>query len=154
VNVPVREGVVELRGRIDRIEQHQVTGEFAILDYKTGDTISNPHNAHVKGTKKSPPFTWKDLQLPAYWYALQAHGYPADVHLGYFAIGSTVQTIGVQTVDWSADAIEDGVACLSDTVQAIADQRFWPPERLPYREHRYARLYLDFASAEEEDHDA
>ena len=74
-----------LRGRIDRIDHNPSTGEWAVLDYKTGISVDPPEKAHRKshggGHRKSDgeghqksqgrdhqwrDHQWVDLQLPLY----------------------------------------------------------------------------------------
>ena len=55
-----------LTGRIDRIDQHEVSGAWAIWDYKTSDSGYPPERTHRKRDE------WIDLQLPLYRY-LAAH---------------------------------------------------------------------------------
>ena len=47
-----------LHGRIDRIDERD--GQWAIFDYKTGDTAKTPQETHFKSGQ------WVDLQLPLY----------------------------------------------------------------------------------------
>ena len=53
-----------LRGRIDRIDHNPSTGEWAVLDYKTGAFVDPPERAHRKSHGRD--HRWIDLQLPLY----------------------------------------------------------------------------------------
>ena len=53
-----------LRGRVDRIDHNRATGEWAVLDYKTGLSVNRPEQAHRKGSGEDRE--WIDLQLPLY----------------------------------------------------------------------------------------
>ena len=53
-----------LRGRIDRIDHNPETGDWAVLDYKTGNTVDPPEKTHRKG--RTGQKEWIDLQLPLY----------------------------------------------------------------------------------------
>ena len=60
-----------LRGRIDRIDHNTSTGEWAVLDYKTGAFVDPPEKAHRKShgrehTSHGGDHKWIDLQLPLY----------------------------------------------------------------------------------------
>ena len=60
-------GEVFLRGRIDRIDVHESTGETIVFDYKTGDRAQSPGDTHLEqGTD------WIDLQLPMYRHLVRA----------------------------------------------------------------------------------
>ncbi len=52
--------LVQLQGRMDRVDQHRETGAWVIFDYKTGDSIQDPRKTHGR------PGEWRDLQLPLY----------------------------------------------------------------------------------------
>jgi hypothetical protein len=53
-----------LQGRIDRIDHNPSTGEWAVLDYKTGAFVDSPEKAHRKSHGTATQ--WIDLQLPLY----------------------------------------------------------------------------------------
>ena len=60
-----------LRGRIDRIDHNPSTGEWAVLDYKTGAFVDPPEKAHRKSHGRDHQghggdHEWIDLQLPLY----------------------------------------------------------------------------------------
>src|SRR5690606_35854101 len=61
---------VLLRGRIDRIDRNERTGEWAVFDYKTSDTGQPPEKTHRRGRGKER--RWVDLQLPLYRHLLPA----------------------------------------------------------------------------------
>ena len=62
-----------LHGRIDRIDQRD--GQWAILDYKTGDTARTPQETHFKSNE------WVDLQLPLYLKLAQTLGIERPLYL-------------------------------------------------------------------------
>ena len=89
--------VIALRGRIDRIDRNEHTGQLAILDYKTGETVDPPNRTH--GPNKQG--VWKDLQLPLY-VLLAAEWKPEpETRLGYFALPQDSNRAGVLLADWS-----------------------------------------------------
>jgi hypothetical protein len=61
-----------LHGRIDRIDHNPSTGEWAVLDYKTGAFVDPPEKAHRKSggrddqKNQGRDHPWIDLQLPLY----------------------------------------------------------------------------------------
>jgi len=57
-----------LRGRIDRIDHNTSTGDWAVLDYKTGNSVDAPDKTHRKG--RGDAREWVDLQLPLYRHLL------------------------------------------------------------------------------------
>ena len=54
-----------IRGKIDRVDQHEITGKVAVWDYKTSDSGKDPQAAHFRNKK------WIDLQLPLYRHLLK-----------------------------------------------------------------------------------
>ncbi len=68
---------VTITGRIDRIDRNELTGEWAILDYKTNNI--DPKKAHGVGSRGG----WKDLQLPLYWYLREEDMKSGPCRLGY-----------------------------------------------------------------------
>lgn len=67
--VPGEPDGVELRGKIDRIDQHPEHG-WRVVDYKTGSKAQMPLAAHYGARSMQ----WRDLQLPLYLHLLPAVG--------------------------------------------------------------------------------
>ncbi len=85
---------VKVRGRIDRIDQHESSGEWAILDYKTSESAKDPAKVH-----RRKDGTWRDLQLPLYaWLAESVVG-REQPRLGYVSIGSQESHVKFQLAD-------------------------------------------------------
>ncbi len=90
---------VRIRGKVDRIDTNEKTGEFRVLDYKTTDRPEDPGNTHVSRITASTnleclcdyarfnvagkEYRWKDLQLPLYRKALSEELGPT-IRCGYF----------------------------------------------------------------------
>ena len=53
-----------LTGRLDRVDYNDQTGQWCILDYKTGDQCKVPDDIHRQGPRGQK--SWVDLQLPLY----------------------------------------------------------------------------------------
>jgi len=97
IDFPVDDEVIQLRGRIDRIDRHESSGAWAIWDYKTGENVKYPLPAHRGSGGK-----WIDLQLPLYTLLvteLLDDARPEE--LGYIAIGRDSKYQGFWNVkDW------------------------------------------------------
>lgn len=118
-----------LRGKIDRIDHHPVTGEWAIFDYKTGDEGKNPEKTHRRG--RAGKKEWVDLQLPLYRLllsgVLEEDGTPvvpgpaqAGVKLGYILLPKKLEGVGASLASWS----EDELAQAEETArQVVRDLR-------------------------------
>lgn len=70
-----------LLGRIDRIDRHVETGQFRVLDYKTGDAGKTPEQVH-----RSRSGEWLDLQLPLYRHLTRPLQVAGSIELGYIAL--------------------------------------------------------------------
>ena len=105
---------VQVNGRIDRIDQHEETGAFRVLDYKTSGTL--PAEAHwasaVTDPEQYPEYCrfelprprgnpslkrWTNLQLPLYrwWAELQPEFAGKEISVGYFLLPAEEEEIGV-----------------------------------------------------------
>lgn len=113
-----REAPMPLRGKIDRIDVHEGTGAWAILDYKTGMKSQDPERAHrTKGA-------WRDLQLPLYTLLAAELGLPGAPSLGYFTIGKEESETAVRLALWSSAEIEAAHGAARDVVRKVRAQEF------------------------------
>lgn len=80
-SIMVDEKPMGLRGRIDRIDINERTGEAVIFDYKTGDTA--PDIKSIRKGKGTVTGDWLDLQLPLYRHLVKSLALPEVVRLGY-----------------------------------------------------------------------
>jgi ATP-dependent helicase/nuclease subunit B len=139
---------VEIRGQIDLIEQHQTTGDWRILDYKTASKSKKPEEAHLKvissrSKREDPdwmvwrngagkPARWIDLQLPLYALALQKKfgkaGAAAYLNLPA-ALGSSEISHWEDITD--SALLTSAEACAKQVIRKIADGIFWPPTEKP-----------------------
>jgi hypothetical protein len=123
------EGAMPIHGKIDRIDRHEHTGAWRIIDYKTSDSGKGPIEAHHSGRAKIPvgdDLAWSDLQLPLYRYlaARSALGVDGAVELGFIVLPR--QSNGAKWIasPWEAAHLESAVACACDVVRAIRAGRF------------------------------
>lgn len=137
-----------IRGRIDRIDRHVETGEWVILDYKTGDRVSEPAKTHRRRDGK-----WLDFQLPLYDALFKSRANGKTVHLGYVAISGSGECEELRA-EWSETDLEEAVAGASEIARSVWDGVFWPPtdKLVPYDD--FSDLcgvgFLGDASTEEE----
>ncbi|MDR0871438.1 MAG: PD-(D/E)XK nuclease family protein [Planctomycetaceae bacterium] len=117
---------IYLTGRIDRIDRHK-NGEYAVLDYKTGDSKAAPEEVHRKGRKGAKE--WVDFQLPLYDFLVRHCGREsvipanAEIQLGYFVLPKD-DTGGIITVKWSPDEIKAAAEECRDIAQKIRRNEF------------------------------
>ena len=146
---------LEVVAKIDRIDQHQGTGEVRVLDYKTSDTAVNPAAAHLHGPAQSrqlPPWAyldydgkpkvWADLQLPLYRHALAAE-FPTLKDCGYFNLPKA--SADARLFWWEPyprELQESALACAEGVCRAIRAGEFWPPnEQLDPEWDPYGALF-------------
>jgi hypothetical protein len=122
-----------LRGKIDRIDFNPGTGEWAVLDYKTGDDGKGPEEIHRKG--RGPNRQWVDLQLPLYRRllagVLKDDGTPvvpearqAGVGLGYVLLPRTLDGVGEAMADWTQDELDEAEETARQVVRALRRGEF------------------------------
>ena len=133
---------IYLRGRIDRVDVHEATGETIVFDYKTGDQGETPDKAHRE--KQSD---WIDLQLPLYRHLVRAVGIEGPVRLGYIVLPKDSSKVGQQIADWDQQALADADAKALEVVRAIAAEEFWPLAT----DAKRTRWFPEFAAICQED---
>jgi len=144
-DAPVRIKGVEIRGRIDLIEQHPEHG-LRILDYKTSAKAVTPGAAHLRPGKfeedepewkyfdlNGKTHLWQNLQLPLYAHIMSAH-YGKPVAAGYINLPRAISEARLEMwEDLSQPMLDAGRICAEGVIASIQAARFWPPsERLKY----------------------
>jgi len=125
---PTGDAPMRIRGRIDRIDRHQETGVFRVLDYKTADTARDPHRSHYQKDK------WIDLQLPLYRYLVKTVEWQkgtlidGQVQLGYVNLPKDQANMGCSIADWHPDFLKTADQAARDVIYGITHGKFWPPE--------------------------
>lgn len=152
--VEIELGEFTVTATIDRIDQHEKTGAFRVVDYKTGkaDPVRSAHikkentnterPAHLAaddcplfltlpGKNKLETFRWVDLQLALYSQAVMQK-YQKLAQPAYFHIGATKKDVGIS--EWTdfeqvhLDSAMNGARWIVDQIQAGV---FWPPAEKP-----------------------
>ena len=119
---------MSLSGRVDRIDRNLRTGEWILIDYKTGDG----------GVKLSDALrrdgTWRDPQLPLYRFLLPSlvtEEGPLDpppgpgerVRVGYLSISRSKANIDVLIPDWSEADFESALDTSKDAIRSLLTQQ-------------------------------
>ncbi len=112
---------ITLHGRIDRIDRHAGSGQWAIFDYKTSDTAKKPEQAHKRGSE------WVDLQLPLYRHLARPLGVIEPLKLGYIVLPKDTTKVGALLAEWSAEDLAEADEVAIDVVRRVLQQEFWPP---------------------------
>ena len=118
------ERVMNLHGRIDRIDRHEADDRWAVWDYKTGDRSGKPRDVHLKSGK------WADWQLPLYGELIRAKmGVDlAKATFGYILIPKNVGETAFLPADFKQEELESAVESAKELASRVMDGKFWPPE--------------------------
>lgn len=117
-----------IKGRIDRIDVHEETGTYALLDYKSSESVKTPDKSHRNDQE------WTNLQLPL--YRLLAQEIPeieGQVELGFFVLPKDVSKVDVLVANWTAADFAKADETAHDVIRALRQQIFWPPADYPSR---------------------
>lgn len=121
-----------IRGKIDRVDRHETTGQIAVWDYKSSDKGENAERVHFASKKRE----WKDLQLPLYRHLVKEVAVVADadfstVKMGYVLIPKKLEDIGFDQANWSADQLAAADDKARDIIRQIRANNYWPPNPTP-----------------------
>jgi ATP-dependent helicase/DNAse subunit B len=136
-----------LRGRIDRIDVNQSTGETMVFDYKTSDTAKSPEKTHYKPKKGE----WIDLQLPLYRHLVKSLGIESDVGLAYINLPKKLDDMKHAEASWDASMLHSADEKAREIVRAIRDNVFWPPSDDGGLMSEFAEICLETMITEDAD---
>ena len=112
-----------LSGKLDRVDHNEETGEWCILDYKTGDRGAMPDDTHRRGPEGRR--RWVDLQLPLYRLlaaALESEGggplIPPETQKGIF-VGYVPLPRDLRVRELLATWTSDELADAEETARAV-----------------------------------
>ncbi len=122
-----------LRGKVDRIDRNERTGEWVLLDYKTSEAPASPDRTHRRG--RGPERVWVDLQLPLYLHLapwlVDPEGAPVlpsapvpPPKAGYFVLPRDPAKAGIQLATWSSRELEDALESARDAVRTLRLNHF------------------------------
>jgi ATP-dependent helicase/nuclease subunit B len=147
---------LEVRGKIDRIDRHEASGAWRVLDYKTSDTATPPGKSHLRPFRAEDErlpawmrvelnrrqFVWADLQLPVYLRALAQEPATGSMACGYISLpkaaGETALTLWPEL---SGELLAAAHACTDGVAAAIQAGEFWPPAEIPADRDAFATLF-------------
>ena len=153
VELPVGDAVIV--AKIDRIDRHRETGEFRVIDYKTGKVkgVAEEHRKKIIATTvlpahlgpdspavvdgvdngKAMKYRWTNLQLPLYASALVRRE-TAMPRPCYFTLGATAGDVGLhEWTDFTRADLDSAQACAEWIADKIAAGVFGPPaEKVTY----------------------
>lgn len=129
---------MRIKGKIDRIDQHERDGSWMIIDYKTSESGPSPDKTHR--ASRSSARAWSDLQLPLYHHLAGQHGYTGAVHLAYMNLPKKPEQEALVVAKWTPMDLSDAIGTARDIVRNIRAGRFEMAEDFP------ARYQDDFAN--------
>lgn len=152
---------VPLIGVVDRVERNVVTGEFRVMDFKTGDKAGNPLADHCVVVKEllegdewrtfdqpggEKLLRWTGLQLPLYAAALRAGDFGPVTTVGYYAMPKAVSDTAACLWEGYDECWESvALTCATEAVRRIREGLFWPPNEGKVRTTDFDGLLLSGA---------
>ncbi len=119
-----------IKGKIDRVDENERTGEICVMDYKTSAKAEEPQSAHLlKKSSKRPADLglWKDLQLPLYVAACGGMFPGKKIRAAYFALPNAVEDTGIlEWTELSGDLVRGATDCAERIYQRMRAGVFWP----------------------------
>lgn len=145
---------VKVRGKVDRIDRNEKTGEVRVLDYKTTDKGDDPNRAHLSKITSSTnldwlpdyarfelagkEYRWKNLQLPLYRLSLQEE-FGRQIRCGFFNLPKSVGDTGITMFQALQEAHDLAArSCAEGVISDVKSEKFWPI--------KVAENYDDFTS--------
>lgn len=121
-----------IRGKIDRVDQHEISGQVAVWDYKSSDKGDKPEFVHYAKRKQE----WKDLQLPLYRHLVKEVGAVADadfstVTIGYILLPKSLDDVGFSAASWTPEQLKSADDTARQIIRDLRKAVFWPPNPQP-----------------------
>ncbi len=126
-----------ITGRIDRIDRNSKTGQWRIIDYKSGDDEADPNKAMGKNGE------FIDLQLPLYRILAPKHyvGMSDAVPIvGYVAIPAAPEVVSFLQLSLDVDLDSVALQTAQDIIRKIRAREFGSADDFKTRDDGYARL--------------
>ncbi len=109
---------VRLVGTIDRIDRNSHTGQWRILDYKTGEKPASPDSSHRTGGR------WTNVQLPMYRHLASSLGVGDAPELGYVRLPAEVAKTSWAMAPWTPDDLADADRAAREAIASALAGRF------------------------------
>jgi hypothetical protein len=127
-----------LTGRIDRIDFHERTSTWALLDYKIcKDEKKCPENAHRNSAG------WIDLQLPLYRHLAREVIGDSSPLMGYVRIADHPAATGLAKADWGEVDLVSADAAAFAVIRQVRAKVFCEAGDSPPLEGAFSFLFGD-----------
>lgn len=118
-----------LHGKIDRIDVHEESGDWLIIDYKTGEVGESPHKTHNEREtlKDDAAIEWTDLQLPLYRHLATARNdlkIAGNIRLGYIILPKKSDGAELKEAHWTQQHLAEAITKARQVVQGIRARQF------------------------------
>ena len=127
---------MRITGRIDRIDRHEKTNAWCIIDYKTSESAKTPDKVH-RG-KNFFGGEWVDVQLPLYQHLAAQHDLEGAISLAYFTMPKDPAGVEVRPALWSESQLEEAIETARMVLTKIRQGAF-------EMNHDLGKSYDDFA---------
>ena len=125
---------MKIVGKMDRIDVHQETNDWAVFDYKTGDAGKTPEAAHRTNRRTE----WIDLQLPIYRHLARTLAadpasprFSGQLRLGYVILPSDTKSVSFEEAQWTDADLTDADQRTREIIEQVQANDFWPPTDPP-----------------------
>lgn len=144
--------IMQVSGKVDRIDFHAQRGEFTLWDYKTGAVKKQVSQSHLVGVtgrtvipshladddrlfwtdEKGKTQRWINLQLPLYAAAGLT---PRPPMVGYITIGDSRDNVSFSPWEGFHQGIANAaMECAQWLIERIDQRKFWPPNEKSFIE--------------------
>ncbi|MFT7633973.1 MAG: ATP-dependent helicase/nuclease subunit B, partial [Mariniblastus sp.] len=134
-----------INGKIDRVDQHDRTGQVAVWDYKSSDKGGSPDRVHYAKRKKE----WKDLQLPLYRHLVKEVSAVvgadfSNVLMGYILLPKKLDDVGFHQADWTTEQLNQADEQAKSIIRSIrANEYSKMAEKPPLYSDDFAAICQD-----------
>ena len=134
-----------INGKIDRVDQHEITGQIAVWDYKTSDRGDPPEKVHYAKRKQE----WKDLQLPLYRHLVKEVAAVAgadfsNVAMGYVLLAKNLDGVGFHSAEWGPEVLATADEKAREIIRKIRLGEYEMSEKPPLYSEDFAGICQDF----------
>ena len=130
-------------GKLDRVDVHEETGQYRILDYKTSAKRKSAKSQHFDSSpERQDVVRWRDLQLPLYRALAQFRwsGELLPPVVGYFLLPERVEESGTDELALDEALFASAKAAAESVAERISQGIFWPPGEAEFDD--FASLFL------------
>ena len=133
VTLNLRDSTMLVTGRIDRIDRHESTNRYRIIDYKTGEKPKTKADiCQRQGPKddENALTVWSDFQAPLYVHAgTEMYPNASGIEFGFINISASLEGDVYSHVPIAKKELADAVSQATDVAQHVYDGVFWPPNQ-------------------------